>query len=384
VPSNSYAHNYSPNVNSNNARAAVGGSTRLEGQGNSLYAASRGTGSAVSTNHALNSINSSHFGNAGSANSARSGFAGTHSTASSLFGSTHFAATSTVAPRLGGSLNAHGFGGTSGVYGSHGFASTGAYGRTAFSSRPFYGGYGYRGYGYRGYGWGGYGWRGGWGWGWGWGYPYWGIGWGWGWGLGWGWGWPGYWGCSAWYNPWWYGYPYGYYGDSSSNLAPSDNNYANNNAPAYNDNSDTADNGDFASRGYSLAPDMNSPAPSNQANGDIQSQAPAYAQNPNRNTPNVASSTPSVLIYLKDGSTFVASDYWLKDGVLHYDVNYGGPGTVNMDEVDLQRTVDENARRGVKFMLKPDPDPSNTNPNGSYDQQNSVPQSTSPSTASQT
>ncbi len=184
-----------------------------------------------------------------------------------------------------------------------------------------------------------------------------------------------------------YGYPgYGYgvtYSspdDSSSDLAPSDNTYANNNAPVYNDNSDTADNGDFASRGYSLAPDMNTPAPSNQ----VTSQAPSYDDNPDRNTANVASSTPSVLIYLKDGSTFVASDYWLKDGVLHYDVNYGGPGTVNMDEVDLQRTVDENARRGVKFILKPDPDPSNTNPNGSYDQQNSVPQSTSTSAASQT
>ncbi|MGC1385777.1 MAG: hypothetical protein WA823_18535, partial [Candidatus Acidiferrales bacterium] len=143
-----------------------------------------------------------------------------------------------------------------------------------------------------------------------------------------------------------------------------------------------ADNSDFASRGYSLAPDMNSAAPSIQANA--QTPAPSYDNNPNRNTANVASSTPSVLIYLKDGSTFVASDYWLKDGVLHYDVNYGGPGTVNMDEVDLQRTVDENARRGVKFILKPDPDPSNTNPNGSYDQNNTVPTPAPMGDASQT
>ena len=100
-------------------------------------------------------------------------------------------------------------------------------------------------------------------------------------------------------------------------------------------------------------------------------------------TGNVASSTPSVLIYLKDGSTFVASDYWLKGGVLYYNVNYGGPGNVSMDDVDLQRTVDENARRGVRFQLKPDPDPSNATPSGSYDQQNSAP-ATSMSGASQT
>jgi hypothetical protein len=40
---------------------------------------------------------------------------------------------------------------------------------------------------------------------------------------------------------------------------------------------------------------------------------------------------------------------------LHYTVNYGGESTLNMDEVDLQRTVDENARRGIRFSLKPNP-----------------------------
>jgi hypothetical protein len=181
-------------------------------------------------------------------------------------------------------------------------------------------------------------------------------------------------------------------GGSSSNYAPSDNSsyadnggyndnsYGSNNNGGYNDNTTADNSGDFASRGYSLAPDMNTQtAPSTQA-APAPQPTPAYS---NRNTPNVASSTPSVLIYLKDGSTFVASDYWLKGGVLYYDVNYGGPGNVSMDDVDLQRTVDENARRGVRFQLKPDPDPSNTTPSGSYDQQNSAP-APSMSGASQT
>jgi hypothetical protein len=36
-------------------------------------------------------------------------------------------------------------------------------------------------------------------------------------------------------------------------------------------------------------------------------------------------------------------------------VNYGGESTLNMDELDLQRTVNENARRGINFSLHPNP-----------------------------
>jgi hypothetical protein len=50
-----------------------------------------------------------------------------------------------------------------------------------------------------------------------------------------------------------------------------------------------------------------------------------------------------------------ASDYWIADNKLHYLVNYGGENTVEMDQVDLQRTVDENQKRGVKFWLKSNP-----------------------------
>jgi hypothetical protein len=85
--------------------------------------------------------------------------------------------------------------------------------------------------------------------------------------------------------------------------------------------------------------------------------------NTNPVTGNVAASTPTALIYLKDGTTYAASDYWMQNGRLHYTVNYGGEGTLNMDEVDLQRTVDENARRGVRFSLKPYPSTVNSAPN---------------------
>ena len=77
--------------------------------------------------------------------------------------------------------------------------------------------------------------------------------------------------------------------------------------------------------------------------------------NPNPNTTNVPESAPMVLLYLKDGTTLAATDYWVADGKLHYRVSDGGESTLDMNDLDLQRTVDENAQRGVPFTLKPQP-----------------------------
>jgi hypothetical protein len=236
------------------------------------------------------------------------------------------------APHLGGALNVHGS--SSSFASGHSFSSAGG-----FHSSNVYGGYhgGYYG-GWHG-GWGGYGWRGGWGGCWGCGFG-WGFGWGWGWGGFWGpaWGWGGYWpGYGLGYYPYWpgyYGYPgygvtYGDNGDySSSDNGPVDNNSGNYNAG-------------------NVVPDNS---------GGVAEPSP----NDNPVTGNVSSSRPTVLLYLKDGTTYAASDYWLQDGALHYTVNYGGEGTLNMDELDLQRTVNENARRGINFSLHPNP--SSVNP----------------------
>jgi hypothetical protein len=62
---------------------------------------------------------------------------------------------------------------------------------------------------------------------------------------------------------------------------------------------------------------------------------------------------PATLIYLKDGTSYEAMSYWLDAGKLHYITNYGGETTVDMGQLDLQRTVDENARIGVDFTLRP-------------------------------
>jgi len=93
----------------------------------------------------------------------------------------------------------------------------------------------------------------------------------------------------------------------------------------------------------------------------------------------VAGSTPTILLYLKDGTVLAASDYWLANDQLHYRVNYGGENTVGLSQVDLQRTVDENAKRGVRFSLKPNPDATPAAPdNSTSDQNNGSTPATSP------
>jgi hypothetical protein len=63
------------------------------------------------------------------------------------------------------------------------------------------------------------------------------------------------------------------------------------------------------------------------------------------------------LLYLKDGSVFAVSSYTVADGVLHYATSYGEKNDLLVDLLDLQKTIEANAARGVAFTLTP-PDPS--------------------------
>jgi len=79
-----------------------------------------------------------------------------------------------------------------------------------------------------------------------------------------------------------------------------------------------------------------------------------YGQYAPQNSPESenAVSTPPVLIYLTDGTGYEVTDYWVADNRLHYVTNYGAENSVEVTQFDLQRTVDENAERGVAFTLK--------------------------------
>ncbi|MGH7839075.1 MAG: hypothetical protein ACREQC_14785, partial [Candidatus Binataceae bacterium] len=67
-------------------------------------------------------------------------------------------------------------------------------------------------------------------------------------------------------------------------------------------------------------------------------------------------------LYLKDGTTLTASDYWIENNEIHYTIDYGTGGTISLNDFDLQRTVDENSKRGVTFTLRPNPNTTDAAP----------------------
>ncbi|MGA7921363.1 MAG: hypothetical protein WCA38_17020 [Candidatus Acidiferrales bacterium] len=168
-------------------------------------------------------------------------------------------------------------------------------------------------------------------------YPYnpvYGFGWG---GLGWGYGLcDPFWGCYG------YGYGYGaglgYYGGSFGS-------------------------GYGADLNYDSSQDMSS-------SGEANPYLFAVPSTENGQQGATTSPSPYVMLYLKDGSTYAVSDYWLAGGRLHYVTSYGGENVIDESQLDLQRTVDENAKRGVDFTLRPEPNdgsvaaPANAAPSG--------------------
>ena len=65
-------------------------------------------------------------------------------------------------------------------------------------------------------------------------------------------------------------------------------------------------------------------------------------------------------IYLKDGTILNVTDYWLVDDQLRFSMTEEGGAkpaeqAVPFDEVDLQKTVDANTRRGFRFVLRNEP-----------------------------
>jgi len=169
-------------------------------------------------------------------------------------------------------------------------------------------------------------------------------------GGGWGWGWGG------WWNPWWWGPGWGFWGGPAYpwwGYAAYPYPYANYNvtypAPYSGTDSDNSSYNNSSSDNASPSDDYFQ-RPSFGGSLDAEPQG---SPNTNPDTGNVATTTPTVLVYLKDGTMYTASDYWLVDGKLHYMTSYSTESVVDMDEVDLQRTVDENAKRGVTFTLKP-------------------------------
>lgn len=59
------------------------------------------------------------------------------------------------------------------------------------------------------------------------------------------------------------------------------------------------------------------------------------------------------VLYLKNGQVHLLTNYRVEDNTLHYRTADGSENTFNIDEIDVQKTTDVNASRGVSFTLHP-------------------------------
>lgn len=73
-----------------------------------------------------------------------------------------------------------------------------------------------------------------------------------------------------------------------------------------------------------------------------------------------ADSNPSVQVttlVLKEGLSFGVTDYWVQGGMLHYITTYGNQNAIDLDRLDLKKTVRLNSSRGIPFVLTERPAP---------------------------
>jgi hypothetical protein len=74
---------------------------------------------------------------------------------------------------------------------------------------------------------------------------------------------------------------------------------------------------------------------------------PVAQQNPSSPAP-----APTMLLYVTDGSTIAASDWWVAHGRLQYITDSGAKGSMDLSQLDLERTIKQNETRGLQFHLR--------------------------------
>jgi len=57
------------------------------------------------------------------------------------------------------------------------------------------------------------------------------------------------------------------------------------------------------------------------------------------------------VLVLKEGISFTVTDYWVEDGKLGYVTTYDRQNTIDLDRLDLDKTVKLNSARGIPFVL---------------------------------
>jgi len=132
------------------------------------------------------------------------------------------------------------------------------------------------------------------------------------------------------------------------------------------------------------------PNPYSYGTGDLEYYSPPAEQVPSQLyvSPPVFEVSPEsnpehVVLYFKDGAHYEVTDYWLIDGKLHFttvsvDTGKQTEHVVDIDDLDLQKSVDVNTERGFRFVLRPAPIEeylkNEENPSGNPEQPQLAPQ----------
>lgn len=105
-------------------------------------------------------------------------------------------------------------------------------------------------------------------------------------------------------------------------------------------------------------------SPSGSLEGQIENQsAPLIYENPSGPAYGYAyggGERELVELYLKDGSVYKVTDYWLVNDQLHFTTIDPSAGqsvehSIDFDRLDLQKTIDVNTERGFRFVLRNEP-----------------------------
>jgi hypothetical protein len=148
-----------------------------------------------------------------------------------------------------------------------------------------------------------------------------------------------------------FGYGYGYGGGYGAYYGSG---YGYNSG--YDDISNTVDTSPDEGYGPYSSPNLSQDNWSAPANGDSSSSDTGSSNGVGEAPAATPAPAPAATtIWLKDGTSYEVMSYWLDAGKLHYITNYGGETSIDLSQLDLQRTVDENAFRGANFTLRPAP-----------------------------
>jgi len=114
----------------------------------------------------------------------------------------------------------------------------------------------------------------------------------------------------------------------------------------------------FYNYGFPYGPYVAAPsyyAPSPDADAPSSTAEPSNAETKPLTSAREAPKPAVTWLQTKDGELYGLTDYWADDGRLYYVTDYGAKNSIPLDQIDLDKTVELNAKQGVEFVLRRKP-----------------------------